>query len=129
VWVARTQAENARHIVDRIEEQARKSYEIAMQDTYGGETPQETLRLYIEAVEKGDYVLASKYFIGDYQEKALEALQKMEVDTIAIFMTKLKSAMAEGGNYSQDNKEFYGNSKLLIRLKIYPNGIWKIIEI
>ena len=40
-----------------------KNYEKAMrEDTYGGKTPQETLQMYIDAVEKGDYELASKYF-------------------------------------------------------------------
>ena len=33
-------------------------------DTYGGKTPQETLDMFISAVEKGDYELASKYFCG-----------------------------------------------------------------
>ena len=38
-------------------------YDAAMADTYGGKTPQATLQMYIEAVEKGDYELASKYFV------------------------------------------------------------------
>jgi hypothetical protein len=32
------------------------------QDTYGGETPEETLQLFIAALESGDLELASKYF-------------------------------------------------------------------
>jgi len=32
------------------------------QDTYGGETPEETLQLFIAALENGDLELASKYF-------------------------------------------------------------------
>ena len=34
-------------------------------DTYGGATPEETLRLFVEALEKRDYVLASKYFVAE----------------------------------------------------------------
>ncbi len=32
-------------------------------DTYGGQTPQETLDLFIDALKKGDVKLASKYFV------------------------------------------------------------------
>lgn len=39
-------------------------YEEAMKnDTYGGKTPEETLALFIKALEKGDVDLASKYFL------------------------------------------------------------------
>ena len=42
-------------------EQQQKSYEEAMaQDTYGGKTPEETLALFISALEKEDIDLASK---------------------------------------------------------------------
>src|SRR3989304_74803 len=34
-----------------------------LEDTYGGKTPKETLELFIAAVEKEDFDLASKYFI------------------------------------------------------------------
>src|SRR3989338_7586036 len=48
--------------IDQIREQERQRL---MADTYGGKTPQETLRMYIEAVEKGNYELASRYFIEE----------------------------------------------------------------
>lgn len=32
------------------------------EDTYGGATPEETLRLFIDALQKGDTELAAKYF-------------------------------------------------------------------
>src|SRR6266403_2009295 len=32
-------------------------------DPYGGATPEETLKLFIDALEKKDYALASKYFV------------------------------------------------------------------
>src|SRR3972149_527386 len=51
-----------------------EDYAKAMADTYGGKTPQETLQMYIDAVEKGDYELASKYFIGDKQDEELNKL-------------------------------------------------------
>lgn len=39
-------------------------YETAMKnDTYGGQTPQETLDMFVDALKKGDVELASKYFV------------------------------------------------------------------
>ncbi len=37
-------------------------------DTYGGDTPEETLRLFVEALEKKDYELASKYYVVEEQD-------------------------------------------------------------
>ena len=50
-------------ISDALKREQEENYRRAMTDTYGGKTPQETLRMYIDAVEKGDYELASKYFV------------------------------------------------------------------
>ena len=47
----------------------KKDYEMAMADTFGGQTPQETLEMFIKAVEKGDYELASKYLVSEEQKK------------------------------------------------------------
>lgn len=45
-------------------------YETAMEkDTYGGQTPQETLDMFVDALEKGDVELASKYFNLNTNEK------------------------------------------------------------
>jgi len=38
-------------------------------DTYGGTTPEETYKLFLEALKKQDIDLASKYFILDKQEE------------------------------------------------------------
>ncbi len=40
-------------------------YQKFAEDTYGGKTPQETLDMFIEALEKGDIDLAAKYFAMD----------------------------------------------------------------
>lgn len=43
-------------------------------DIYGGATPEETLSLFIGALEAGDVELASKYFVIDEQEQSLISL-------------------------------------------------------
>ncbi len=44
-------------------------------DQYGASTPEETLRLFVEALERKDYVLASKYFVVEEQEHQLSYMQ------------------------------------------------------
>jgi ribosomal protein S21 len=124
------QAERA---IERAEEALRK--EIAdynarlAQDTYGGKTPQETLQMYIDAVEKGDYVLASKYFIADNQEKELRSLQNSPKENTQNILRLLKTDLQSEGSFSE-GKDRYGIEKpLFIDFKLYPNGIWKIVEI
>ena len=48
------------------------------EDPYGGDTPEETLRLFIDALKKGDTDLAAKYFIYDEQEQWREDLAKIK---------------------------------------------------
>ena len=56
-------------------------------DTYGGDTPEETLQLFIDALKAGDTTLASKYFVIDKQkqtEKELAEGKKNEVLNLLI---------------------------------------------
>lgn len=43
--------------------------QLQLNDKIGGDTPEQTVDLFIEALKKGDYELASKYFVIDEQEK------------------------------------------------------------
>ncbi len=45
-------------------------------DPYGGETPEQTLGLFIDALKKGDTDLASKYFVVGEQEKWRRELEE-----------------------------------------------------
>ncbi len=122
-------AREVNKLADAMEQFERAEYDRAMADTYGGRTPEETLALYIEAVEKGDYALASKYFILDKQEAELRSWHKATEENISRYVVILKDSATKGGKYSTDKKEFSFNGDILIRLLVYPNGIWKIIEI
>jgi len=80
--------------VERLAEALRQAeqdiYQKQLADTIGGKTPQETLRLYIEAVEKNDYELASKYWEIDKQRKELESLTNAPHENISNFVSTLK---------------------------------------
>jgi len=56
-----------------LQEVKRIEKEIA-DDPYGGDTPEETLRLFIDALKKGDTDLAAKYFVYGEQEEWREDL-------------------------------------------------------
>ena len=132
LWQMQKRVQELTEGLKRIEQE---DYARAMADTYGGKTPQETLQMYIDAVEKGDYELASKYFIGDKQDEELNKLNntnenKKDLEIYLEFVKTAKSwrSSLEDKNFVMEAKTNLGPS-IFIRFKIYPNGIWKIIEI
>jgi len=46
------------------------------EDKYGGDTPEETLQLFIDALKAGDVELASKYFVVEERDKILNDLKE-----------------------------------------------------
>ena len=122
-------------LAEALKQAEQEDYERAMADTYGGKTPQETLQMYIDAVEKGNYELASKYFIGDKQKKELNKLNNTNENEkdLGIYLEFVKTAKPwrsslEDKNFVMEAKTNLGSS-IFIRFIKYPNGIWKIIEI
>ena len=126
-WQMRKGVENFAETLKRLDQE---DYRRAMADTYGGKTPQETLQMYIAAVEKGDYELASKYFIGEKQEKwRKELIEIKNVDKTDAFLNPIKVALHKEGEYSMDKKSFSIHEPIAIDFRLYPNGIWKLMEI
>jgi len=128
-WRVSRRSEAIKNLVENMERSAQEDYIKAMADTYGGKTPQETLRMYISAVEKGDYELASKYFILGEQEKELQSLRNSPPENIKNLINFLNEALKNQGSYSEDKTGFAIRRPVLVDLRIYPNGIWKIVEI
>ncbi len=103
------------------------------EDTYGGKTPKETLELFIVAVEKGDYDLASKYFILSKQEEWKERLKNGNLEKIGLWVNKLKQAQ-DRDSIAQNRFQMYvkgkdGKAELTIDFIMYSQGIWKIEEV
>lgn len=98
-------------------------------DTYGGATPQETLRLYIEAVERGDYELASKYFVLEKQKIELNKLQNSPKENTDQVLSLLRISNETAGSYSAEKDRYVVDSPLFVNFVRYPNGVWKIVEI
>ncbi len=45
-------------------------------DHYGGKTPEDTLKLFVDALKKKDYSLASKYYVPEKWEQAEREMKK-----------------------------------------------------
>ncbi len=99
-------------------------------DTVGGKTPQETLEMFISAVEKGDYELASKYFVIERQAKwkndLIEVSNNQKLNTL---LDPLKKASDSLGDYSDDQTKYFIHTPVLVSFILYPSGNWKIEEI
>lgn len=98
-------------------------------DAYGGKTPQETLDMFIAAVEKGDYELASKYFVVERQEEQLKEMKEYEKDNVDFLLGVIKQSRKSQGYYSSDKKVFTVEKPVYIDFTLYPNNNWKINEI
>lgn len=60
------------------EKEHERMEELYRNDTYGGSTPEETLELFIEALEDKNLELAAKYFLPEKQQEALIENQEAE---------------------------------------------------
>lgn len=98
-------------------------------DTVGGNTPQETLELYIAAVERGNYEQASKYFVIENQEKELNSLLNAPRENLENMIVELKKGTQSEGGYSRDKMFYEIEDPAFIQFYIYPSGVWKIVEI
>ena len=84
------------------------------QDTYGTATPEGTLKLFIEAFEKGDADLASKYFVIEKQEE---------------YRDKIESWIKLG---KKDEMDVWENNEIVTSIffsKNTYNNLWKIEQL
>jgi len=109
-----------------------QTYEAAMRaDTYGGSTPQETLDLFVAALEQGDLELASKYFVleenGERDPIFLSNLKDLDAsEKIPEILEVIKSAIYDTAS-SYSSAAWFKSSQhgILLKLNKYSN-VWKI---
>ncbi|MDP3710849.1 MAG: hypothetical protein Q8R29_03995, partial [bacterium] len=100
------------------------------EDPYGGNTPEETLQLFIDALKKGDTDLASKYFVMEKWSKKTEELrigkEKGNLDKLVGIVSKMGSGQRNStGTYFFSTKDGFGMQ--LIQTKASKK--WKIEEL
>lgn len=104
------------------------------EDPYGGETPEETLRLFIDALKAGDTDLAAKYFVLDKQEQWKEDLAKIQEKGLLGEMVKdlerAKKTKTQESEvfYTATNEENIVSVQLIIGKNPYSQR-WKIYEL
>ncbi len=118
-----------RELEQALREARDADYRRMMADIYGGKTPQETLQMYIDAVEAGDYELASKYFVEEGREKELRSFDGATKADVKSYLEPLKESAGQAGYLNMQGDSFVIDKPVYIRLILYPNGIWKITEI
>ena len=105
------------NLADALKKWNDELYQKQLADTYGGKTPQETLEMYIAAVEAGDYELASKYFVIEKREGWRVELDEIKNSgKVDVFIAPLKQANFSSGEYTADGKSFsiYIPSELIL---------------
>jgi len=152
IWVGYQGSEYAtRQRALKAEQKLQDDYENMLKaDTYGGKTPEETMDLFIAALENGDIELASKYFVlekqdqwkerlNDYKARGLLTDFSIEWERIRKTWTKNKSEDVVYFRYinivKDDTSTILNGQKIKIpageysnnaEFVSYPSGVWKI---
>ncbi len=114
-------------------EQEKQLIQQMKDDPYGGDTPEETLGLFIDALKKGDTDLASKYFVVGEREKWREYLNKEKgkgnIDQIITEAEKLELSREDEREafFTVANKD--NVVEVIVILKKGLNAKWKITEL
>lgn len=100
-------------------------------DSYGGDTPEKTLNLYIEALKVGDMELASKYFRLEDQERELGELMNLNEKQIEDYVLVLGSYKSK--TYNETFNMYYlrgeNDGEAILLSKMVENnqtGKWKM---
>ena len=99
-------------------------------DNIGGKTPEETLALFLDAVKKEDFDLASQYAIYSAREDVKKWLIDIkENGQMEEFIKIYSQTVKEKGAGTDVAFNVYENNKVVdsIGMNKNPKGIWKII--
>jgi uncharacterized protein YxeA len=129
---------------ERLEERLQEEQERYTSDIYGGQTPEETYKMFLEALSKEDIELAIKYFIFDRQELYKQFFLEIKNNN------KWKEMMEDLFKYENQIGEMKPNGSYIIRVYSEDNfliaqvvlrvplfleneqqnisNIWKIVE-
>lgn len=119
-------------VLDYNDKQLERKYK---EDQYGGATPEETLKLFVEALEKKDFELASKYYVPEKQEGFLKKLESEEPNATDPFINAFKNGRMESGQSEGLNDYgidiYVGADKIPYSTRFMKNPFtnkWKITE-
>lgn len=118
----------------KVRQELQKIEKQYAEDPYGGDTPEETLRLFIDALKKGDTDLASKYFVLDKQERWRNELLIIKEKGLLDEMVRDLERKKYKHSISDDQITFsIANDENEVALTILlgrgPNNKWKILDL
>jgi hypothetical protein len=112
--------------------QYEKYVEMLKSDTYGGATPEETLKMFVEALKEGDVEKAALYFAINDEGNRDDILSRLKSDKeknilgeVINVYSNLRFISSMGGDISRTYKYEDGDNARLVSL-IFNGSIWKI---
>lgn len=117
-----------------LKQEYEKLMEAYKNDTYGGATPEETLRLFIDALKAGDTDLAAKYFVVEEQERQRNYLQEIkqrdnfQMAIVDLARLKLSKQTEEEAFYTAVGDRGVVELQVILSKNSITNK-WKILEL
>jgi len=119
-----------------LEEQSAELEDAYRNDTYGGETPEETLELFVGALEAKDFELAAKYFVVEEQEEMIAVLTDLGGGEAFSTYLNILHGRSDGVMYDSGEKyeiRFVDSSGEQVHIEFFflnPfTQKWKILEL
>src|SRR3989344_6191762 len=117
----------------QVEQDLKNLEKAYAEDSFGGETPEETLRLFVDALKKEDTELAAKYFVLDKQEQWREDLARLQERNLLGEMVKDLERVERGKDIDSKNARFIVSNKnkeviTIINISENTNGKWKLLD-
>ncbi len=120
----------------RMEKEARKKEkQLLSQDHYGGTTPEETLKLFVEALKKKDAKLAAKYYLPwEWKKREVEMEKWVHDESVNLFLDaykfgKIKKRPIVSGIaieiYPEGEVQYHYTIDTILNKE---TGVWKIRE-
>ncbi len=108
-------------------------------DNYGGTTPEETLQMFVAALEQKDAWLASRYYIPEKQDVVYKELQDSILNgNIERYTQHMTASLSGSGVYSTSTELYFVGfadtqfpevKNFEIRLYLNPTtSLWKIVS-
>jgi len=128
-WYQGNQAKEEIETRERHAAEAQQRYANAMaQDAYGAQTPQATLRMFIEALNAGDVELASKYFVLDenlsHEQWRQGLTEKKDSGELAGIVTMLEHAIPDAQAVRSDTSYTFKALDVSGDFDIYVDMQW-----
>lgn len=108
-----------------LHEAESKTYERQVVGDFGGSIPVDTLNMYIGAVERGDYRVASTYFVRSARQQELHRFVGADIVQIREFSGLLKQAGTLIAAARPEGNKFENSFPLAFTMKQTDSGIWQ----